>query len=89
MRLYPIPYWLRIWKTQGDDMQCPRCGQEQVKTLDGISSCYNCTWTAKNFLAAAAGKTVHCRSCKHKFINDGQLECELCKGQDLVLSEES
>ena len=38
------PGWLDRWSREGDDMPCPKCGQTQLKTLDGQILCYGCGW---------------------------------------------
>lgn len=43
--------WLETWKREGDDMPCPSCGEEQIKTQDKWTCCYACGWQAHNPLA--------------------------------------
>ena len=43
--------WKTVWRQMGDDMPCPVCNKEQIKTQDHLTVCLACGWSAKNGVA--------------------------------------
>jgi len=44
--------WLAVWRQQGDDMACPVCNRQQIKTQDRQTVCLRCGWSVINPLSA-------------------------------------